>query len=197
MTCSARLVTVDVPVPVIVVILLGCSPSHPLVVVGAGAAPRPRRALRLALEEACLSLFGMNRLVRNAGAEVASLPDDELRSLTAQSTAFAVRPDLVDGAPFLFGGDEGAGTVALKDLDARFHAVADGALESLVAALGDWAKEAAVVDCTTPDIRDIGVRVVRVVVPGLRPLDHDAAIPHLGGERWLDRPRHHGPHPFP
>ncbi len=43
------------------------------------------------------------------------------------------------------------------------------------------------VDLTTPDIRACGLRVVRVVVPGLYP-NAPAAFPFLGGRRLYDEP---------
>ncbi len=92
MRCRARLVTQDIALPVVVVVLQGRTPKQPAAVLGAGAAARPLRAIRLALEEACLSLFGINRLMRSLGDEIVLLPDDELNSLTLQSTAFAIRP---------------------------------------------------------------------------------------------------------
>jgi len=197
MSCRARLITQDIPLPVIVVVLQGQVPRQPAAVIGAGAAAQPRRALRLALEEACLSLFGINRLIARLGEELAGLPGEDLHSLASQSTAFALRPELAAGAPFLFGSDPGAGALDLADLERRFDDVADGSLASLVAALGEFSRHAATVDCTTLDVRDVGVCVMRVVIPELRPLDHDAGAPHLGGRRWLDRPLFTGPHPFP
>ena len=38
-----------------------------------------------------------------------------------------------------------------------------------------------VVDLTTPDVREVGFRVVRVLIPGLQPLHGDHCYPFLGG----------------
>jgi ribosomal protein S12 methylthiotransferase accessory factor len=197
MGCRTLLLTLDLAIPVVLVVLQGRTPVQAAAVLGAGAAADPRRALRLALEEACLSLFGINRLMRDLGEQAMLLPDAELSSLSLQSTAFALRPELVREAPHLFGGEASRGTVSLLELERRFAPVSARDPEQMVEALGAWAGDAVAVDCTTPDIRDVGFRVVRVVVPGLRPLDHDAGAPHLGGRRWLDLPWHVGPHPFP
>lgn len=197
MRCRARLITQDIALPVVVVVLQGRTSTQPAAVIGAGAAAQPLRAVRLALEEACLSLFGINRLMRDLENEIAHASDDELNSLTLQSTAFAIRPEFAEAAAHLFGDDLDAEIVTIADLDRRFANVADGSLDTLVPALGRWSQHAVMVDCTTPDVRDIGFRVVRVVIPELRPLDHDAGVPHLGGHRWLDRPRYDDPHPFP
>ena len=67
------------------------------------------------------------------------------------------------------------------------------------------------VDVTTPDIQDVGFHVVRVLVPGLQPMDMDHNWRYLGGKRlyeapvamgYVDRARNPQdlnpiPHPFP
>lgn len=67
------------------------------------------------------------------------------------------------------------------------------------------------VDVTSPDVRDAGVSVVRVVAPELCALDVEHGAPLLGGRRLYDEPRRLGlrahtlveedlnpdPHPFP
>jgi ribosomal protein S12 methylthiotransferase accessory factor len=67
------------------------------------------------------------------------------------------------------------------------------------------------VDLTTPDIDDVGFKVVRAVIPGLQPLDIDHRHRHLGGRRLAEVPWRMGlanapvgedafnphPHPFP
>ena len=45
-----------------------------------------------------------------------------------------------------------------------------------------------VVDLTTPDVRELGFRVVRVLIPGLQPLHGDHRYPFLGGTRWSEVP---------
>ncbi|MGE5580725.1 MAG: YcaO-like family protein [Bacillota bacterium] len=67
------------------------------------------------------------------------------------------------------------------------------------------------VDVTTPDIREVGFHVVRVLVPGLQPMDMDHNYRYLGGKRLYEAPLAMGcfnrrrspeemnpvPHPFP
>jgi len=68
-----------------------------------------------------------------------------------------------------------------------------------------------VVDLTTPDVRELGLHVVRVLIPGLQPLHGDHCYPFLGGKRLYEVPCRLGlrnnplredkvfklPHPFP
>ena len=76
-------------------------------------------------------------------------------------------------------------------------------LERLVATLGDNAIRLLYRDLTTPDMWQIGLRVVRVLSPTLTPIHHDHRFPHLGGQaddlglryRWAPPGRF--PRPFP
>ena len=58
-------------------------------------------------------------------------------------------------------------------------------------------------ELTTPDARQLGLRVVRVVAPELTPLHHDHRWPFLGGRtadaewRYPDARHRAGDRPFP
>jgi ribosomal protein S12 methylthiotransferase accessory factor len=68
-----------------------------------------------------------------------------------------------------------------------------------------------VVELTSPEMRELGFRVVKVLVPGLQPIDFGTQWPHLGGRRLYEAPARAGylqsrtqprdlnvfPHPFP
>lgn len=192
--CRARLLTVDVALPV-VAIVAGRPGAAPHLVMGVGTHEEPLRALQLALEETCLSLYGINRLVRRLGDQVAEMEPRDLRTLVLQSVAYAVRPELTPHAWFLV--DPPPVTLSSAELDERFARPTGDPLQWLSRVLGPYAERAALVDCTTPDIRDLGLRVARAIIPGLQPLDHDHACRHLGGARLGAGPLNTNPHPFP
>jgi ribosomal protein S12 methylthiotransferase accessory factor len=68
-----------------------------------------------------------------------------------------------------------------------------------------------VVDLTPPEIRDLGLSMVKALVPGAYPINFDSRWPHLGGRRLRAAPVAAGllnvprsfealnriPHPFP
>jgi ribosomal protein S12 methylthiotransferase accessory factor len=195
MSCVVRLITQDIPIPVFLVILTSAGGHGPLLALGAGAARNVRAALLLALEEACLSLYGIRRLMRRHAAQVLRAEHAELTTLGLQSAAYAMRRNLANEAGFL--ASDGGLVVTLTQLEERFAALKGESLDPLITALGQWSRYAAVVECTTADILDIGFRVVRVLIPGLQPLDHNHAYPHLGGERLGTDPLNLLPHPFP
>ncbi len=65
------------------------------------------------------------------------------------------------------------------------------------------------IDVTTPDVEQLGFKVVRTVIPGCQPLDNDHVHRYLGGRRLRSVPIALGypdlpvgaynpnPHPFP
>ena len=84
-------------------------------------------------------------------------------------------------------------------------------VEAVCARLARRSASAYAVDVTSPDVRDAGVTVVRVVAPELCALDVEHAAPLHGGRRLYEEPRRLGlrpralsedelnpdPHPFP
>lgn len=77
--------------------------------------------------------------------------------------------------------------------------------------LADLGLEVIVVDLTTPEVESLGLKVVKVLVPGIQPLDFGTQWLHLGGRRIYEAPVRMGyrqantkphelnlfPHPFP
>jgi ribosomal protein S12 methylthiotransferase accessory factor len=71
--------------------------------------------------------------------------------------------------------------------------------------------EVIVVDVTTADVEELGFKVVKVLIPGMQPVDFGVQWPHVGGRRLYEAPRRMGyqqfrtqpqelnrfPHPFP
>ncbi len=84
-------------------------------------------------------------------------------------------------------------------------------LDRCVAMIASRGYDVIAVDVTTPDVADLGFSVVRVIVPGLHPLDMNHNYRYLGGERLYQAPVSMGlfekrkseeelnpiPHPFP
>jgi ribosomal protein S12 methylthiotransferase accessory factor len=83
------------------------------------------------------------------------------------------------------------------------------ALEQALAAVDAAGFDVLETDLTTRDIAELGLHVVKVIVPGLVPLTADHRFPALASPRFRDVPRRLGladdgafefnpiPHPFP
>ena len=87
-----------------------------------------------------------------------------------------------------------------------------GDIKRLMGMVAEVGYEVVVRDITTPDVRDVGLHVVRVLVPGLMPLHGNHNFPYLGVRRlytvpeklrWVDggwdskAGINPNPHPFP
>ena len=202
-----RLLTRDVPLPVVLVVFT--SETHkPFAAMGCAADPDPGTALRLALEEALLSLHGITTITDRDPLYRPTAPDYlDIGDLLRHAWVYGVDPAL---KPVLARQLEPAGTVPFAALPRVPADTTLSRLRWLVRTLAAHDLEAIVVDLTTPDIDDVGFKVVRALVPGMQPLDVDHRLPHLGGwrigapERALAIPAgcagpglNRYPHPFP
>jgi ribosomal protein S12 methylthiotransferase accessory factor len=128
--------------------------------------------------------------------------------LRRHALAHALDPDLRSSVEFLTRPSE---MVSLAELPDRSGDSAVRNLRSVARELGDHGYDLVGLDLTTPDIDEVGFKVVRSVVPGLQPLDDDHTCRHLGGGRLYEVPYRLGllprpgvesdlnpdPHPFP
>jgi ribosomal protein S12 methylthiotransferase accessory factor len=196
--CRLFLLTLDVPVPV--VLALFASDHPPLAAVGLAADLDPLRAIHRALEEACLTYWGLDTAMPRASL-------DHLRcwdrlTLDEHALAHAVVPELRESRLFLLGL---APPIDLSDIPAQRAADDAQAVALAVEALTRVVPDVVAVDLTTADIDEAGFATVRAVAPGLQPLDTNHRYRHLGGMRLLSAVRADGraselnpyPHPFP
>jgi ribosomal protein S12 methylthiotransferase accessory factor len=191
-------------VPVALAVVSGDGVRQPVCAVGAGSAPTAAQAWKKALAEAYSVRSWGRALVRAGGrvpqpAEIATFADhvryhaaERNRAAASFLTVSSDRRPVADVSPI-------PGRTPLERISA------------LCARLAGHGCRASAVDVTTPDARQAGVAVARVVAPELCPLDvrHDARF--LGGERLLTLPFrlgltaapaawddvNHDPHPFP
>jgi ribosomal protein S12 methylthiotransferase accessory factor len=201
-------ITTDLAVPTVLTVAVGDSPASPAVAVAAASHPRAEVAVVKSLEE----LAHTRKFARQVMDYSPPVPVDlaaghpevleqthHLRFYCPQAAkrfaGFAwASPDdrplaAVEPIP---------GSSAREQLDAVVAAVAAADLDVIAC------------DLTTPDVADLGLAVVRVVVPGLHPLFMGHRNRALGGTRLYTVPRRLGfaglepggpdnpyPHPFP
>jgi ribosomal protein S12 methylthiotransferase accessory factor len=200
--------TLDVAVPVILCMATTRTGAPPHAVIGLGTDLDPRRAVGLALEELALGFRGFRM---TAAIEPTIDPGANFNAITTldhHGRLYALRPEMVEALDFLLHGGE---TIPLDAVPDRSAASALANLHTTVDALRSSGLECIAVDLTTPDIDDAGFKVVRVVVPGLQPLDNNHVRRYLGGRRLREVPERIGrrgaadrgepynpyPHPFP
>jgi ribosomal protein S12 methylthiotransferase accessory factor len=202
------LLTADVSVPIVLVVLT-CDEHKPFVVMGCAADCRPENALRLALEEALLSMHGIGALAAQRPEYDAEADDyGDVTDLMRHALIYAVDPRLREVMRAQL---RPAGTIRWDELPRAEASATLPQLRWLVNELDRRGLEAIVADITTIDVDDVGFKVVRGIVPGMQPLDVDHRYMHLGGPRLamdaaalgIDPIRLPGgalnryPHPFP
>jgi ribosomal protein S12 methylthiotransferase accessory factor len=178
--CDVRLLTLDVPLP-IVLVTLSSDVHRPYVVMGCAADCEPETALRLAFEEALLSLHGITTIAeRRPSYEPEGPAYSDIGDLLRHAWVYAVDPELRTTMTEQL---RPAGSVTVGDLPRGPRHSTLAQLRWLVQQLSMRGRDAVVVDLTTPDIDEIGFKVMRGAIPGMQPLDVDHRHRHLGGPR--------------
>ena len=168
--------------------------------VGAAAAATVERAVEKAVDEA-VRVRTWAQAMHLHGVP----PPDEIRDFD-DHVRFYAEPANAARASFL---DASPSTRAAADVQPVPGESAGAQVEAICERLARRSASAYAVDVTSPDIREAGLAVVRVVAPELCALDveHDARM--LGGRRLYDEPLRLGwrrltegdvnpdPHPFP
>lgn len=191
-------------VPIAIAVLHGPPGSGAALAVGAGAAAAVGDAWLKAVSES----FGVYRWLRQQALAGAKAPDVEAiesfddHMLFYGSEAHAGRAAFLDGSPDRHRTGD---VTCLEGTTPREHTAA------IMARLAAVGATAYVVDVTSPDVRELGLHVARVVAPELCALDVSHAARFLGGTRLAraafdaglrSRPGSPGdlnpdPHPFP
>jgi ribosomal protein S12 methylthiotransferase accessory factor len=201
-------ITTDLGVPSILSIAVTDAATSPAVAVAAATDPCPERALRKSLEElAHTRKYAKQLMIYTPPVEVdaesghAAVKDqrDHLRFYCPQSAR--------QFAEFAWSSPEITPYAKLPDLS---RGVAAAELQAIVQNMAAAGLEPVAVELTTPDIAALGLRVVRVVVPGAHPLYMGHINRALGVQRLYEVPQRLGypglapgeadnpaPHPFP
>ena len=200
-------VTTDIAIPTVLAFALGDAPTSPAVTVAAATDPSFEIAAIKTLEELAHTRKYSRQLLQCTPPVAVDVE--------------AEHPEVVDQGRHLrfYGPQESRryAEFAWSSPELRPFPAESGtppstevALAAAVAAIAERGLEPIACDLTTPDIRELGLRVARVVVPGLHPLFMGYRNRALGGERLYHVPQLLGfeglepgqpdnpyPHPFP
>lgn len=198
-------ITLDHGIPTILSVLGSTAPEKPALVFAAACSPNAETAAISALEELAhtrrYSQQILDRMTRlELGDDYLNVVDqlDHLNLYCDHRNTHLAR--------FLFAS---ARRVDFDELLDRAAAPHEDALSAIVGAIQGIGHQVVVVDLTTPDVRELGLTVVRCLVPGFHPLFMGHRIRALGGRRLWDVPRTLGypelsggrdnpaPHPYP
>lgn len=197
-------VQLDLGIPTILAVLSNRCPSAPARVFGAGTSLDPEEAVRKSLE----MLAHVQNYCQLLTAQVARVGVDP-GEIADQSDHMNFWCDHRNAghADFLFHSKERIGFDELENLSSG-RSTADCAL--LLERIRSAGYRPLVADLTTPDVADLGLTVVRAIIPGLHPLFYGFRTRALGGRRLWELPQRLGyvgrtigsgdcpfPHPFP
>jgi ribosomal protein S12 methylthiotransferase accessory factor len=195
--------TTDIGIPTYLAMMLGQYSAWPAVIVATATDLDPVHALQRAL----LELAANSIFVRSLLATAASVPQhaSDVKNQEEHALFYSDHRRL----PHLNHLRSGRLNRMTVSRDENHDKPTD--LLSLVKHLADRGFEVIVVDLTTKDVEELDFRVVKVIIPGMQPLDFGTVIPHLGSNRLYESPGRMGynirntrpeqlnrfPHPFP
>jgi len=196
-------ITLDVGVPTVLSVLCSEAAARPAYVFAASADPDPERAVQKALEELAHTRRYSQQIKRNLPPVVA---DDDYEQVQTQLDHLNFAGDAANRGhfEFVFGSGE---RVEFDDLPNLAGESPERTLATLVERIQATGHHPLVADLTSPDIRDLGLTVVRCLVPGYHPLYMGHRLRALGGHRLWEVPGRLGqepsratnpaPHPYP
>jgi ribosomal protein S12 methylthiotransferase accessory factor len=178
-------VSTDIPMYSMMAVSLSMDAHGPAALVGLGCHLDPRTALTKALFEICQVRPGETRkFLEEPPAERLKAYQD-VKTLHDHS-AFLTIPERLNEMGFLL---ENGRRQRLEDLPNRASGSVAVDLEFVVTALSHAGCRVAYADITTPDVRPIGIRVVRTIATGLQPIHFGYGEERLGGRRLFELPR--------
>lgn len=179
-------VTLDIPIPCVFAVMRRPSELGPVVCVSSVTRLRPRDVLRKALREVGQGMPYL-RFLSHQLKDWEPAPDfSDLITFDHHCTLYVKRPELARQAlAFL---DRQTAEVALSDIPDRSTGRVLGDIQVCLELLREQGLEVIVVDITTPDIADLGLKVVRVLIPGLVPMHGNHNFPYLGARRLHEIP---------
>jgi ribosomal protein S12 methylthiotransferase accessory factor len=173
-------ITMDHGIPVCIATIRGDIPSLPGLVVAGACSLDPDEAVRKSLEELAHTNLQCRLLQRRLGALTASSPDfPEVRD-QAGHLRFYLDPRNVKCASYLF---ESSDKVDFREIESPKTGTPAGDLEVLCKRITGTGNRILAVDLTTPDVQEIGLFVVRAMIPGFHPLHLGHGNRSLGGNR--------------
>lgn len=203
---SCASITTDIGIPAIVAVLTSSAPSQPAAVVATAADVDPEKAVARALYELASNRLLVRYYLESGAKPIPRWPwqviDQEDHGLFFCDQS---RLNLLD--PLL----RPRWSVNPGDIAPPASFDVKENIERCVGRLEAVNLEVIVVDLTSPEVDELGFKVVKVLIPGMQPIDFGGRWPHLGGRRLYEVPRRLGyprcagtpselnlfPHPFP
>jgi ribosomal protein S12 methylthiotransferase accessory factor len=199
-------ITMDHGVPTILSVLKGKDRDTPALVFAAAADLDPEQAVKKSLEE----LAHTRRHAKHLKASMPAVPLDlHFEKVMNQASHVRLYCDHSNAhlADFVFSSQE---HIDFKEIPNASTGNPDQDLTVLVSKINASGHQVLVNDLTSEDIVQLGLRVVRAIIPGFHPLFMGHSLRALGGKRLWELPYklgyrsdtfvssdNHAPHPYP
>jgi ribosomal protein S12 methylthiotransferase accessory factor len=200
-------ITMDHGVPTILSVLRGAGSASPALIFAGAADPDPEKAVRKSLEELPHTRRYCSRLMTFSPLFEAAFPDHPNVTDQAEHLHFYCDHRNSPYADFIFRSPQ-------RQVFGDIRSLADPnpkkTLENLVAAVAAGGESVYIKDLTSTDISELGLFVVRAVIPGYQRLCMGHINRCLGGSRLWNLPEQPGvsrisrekgdnpaPHPYP
>lgn len=210
--CRAELrvinITTDVGIPTFFTVAADQSGNGPSAVVGAAAHLDPELAIAKSIEETAHCRFYAKSLMRQRPEFAQQVNRANVKNLEDHVLLYCM-PTGSARLQFVYGCHQEIEVDSLPNRCSEHDVLAN--IRTCLDLLAARGLEVIVVDITTPDIADLGFRVVRVLIPGMQPLPIGTQHLYLGSQRlyqvpyvlgYTDAPTtedtvNREPHPFP
>ena len=176
--------TTNIGIPTYLAMMLGEDEFWPAIVVGTATDLDPINALQHALFELAANSLLIRSLLSKSYAVPAAVAD--VQSQEAQALFYVDRRRLPQVEHLLSGRLVPLTTYSDTPIDHPRD------LQTLVKHLAERGFEVIYADLTTPDVEELGFRTVKVIIPGMQPLDFGAFTKHLGAKRLYETPKQMG-----
>lgn len=203
-------ITLDIRTPCVFGVLRRPSEFGPVLCVASVARTCPREAILKCAREIGQGIPYL-RYLRDQLVDWEPAADyRDVRTFDHHYMLYSKRPELIErNLTFCDKVTEEIRLSALPDISTGRPV---GDINRLIAMLAELGHEVIALDITTPDVREVGLHVVRVLVPGLVPLHGNHNFPYLGVDRLYNVPKklqwaergwdpesgiNPDPHPFP
>ncbi|GKS57025.1 hypothetical protein YTPLAS18_05520 [Nitrospira sp.] len=199
-------ITTDVGIPTILAVSHGRHEESPALVVAAATDLSPHHAVRKSLEELAHT-WQLAKYLKGSGKGI--LPAHQFTNIVHQDDHIQLycHHQQVASADFMVASKT---FVRLEDLPHLASGDPSNDLATIVGRVHETGHRVLIADVTTPDIEDVGLAVVRAIVPGFHPLCMGHRFRALGGSRLWTVPQRLGyqgvrpetgdnpfPHPYP
>lgn len=200
-------IATDIGIPTFCTWAVNQSSSGPAVVVGAATDLNPEAAIQKSLEETAHTRMWVKRLMKDHPSP--NYADDYSDVTTFEDHVLLYsRFDALPRLDFILNPSREVKVEEIANLSSNDVAVD---IHTCLVKICQKGLDIIVVDITTPDVAEAGFSVVKVLIPGMQPLNANHNYRYLGGTRVYEVPRILGytdrntteeelnpyPHPFP